>query len=217
LKSIRYILILFFFQQNLIAQIEIVGKIEYCRSKEFKSGHLETFSEKTFKSLNSREHYLKINQGKYIIEKQTNSNGIFKIELVKNEPLTIQVYKKESIYNKTFYYNPEKYTINDTIVFRISERKLYLNIDSLQAPKFYKKYNEKIAELDFKNGNARILGSGNWLTEEIVEKREKLSEKHNFKYEYILGGLTSTATAERRIAYRYNEKMKKLIGIKNVW
>jgi len=215
LKSIRYIIILFLIQQNLFAQNEIVGKIEYYKSKKIESGNFEKFSDKTFKSLNSRKHYLKITHGDSSIEKRTNSNGVFKIPLVKNENLTIQVYKKTSIFNQTFQIKYQNYKNKDTIIFRISDSKLYKNIDSLQAPEFYKKYNEKIAELDFKNGNARILGSGDWLTEKKIKKRKILSEKYNFKYEYIFGCLNSQA--ERRIAYRYNKKMKKLIGIENVW
>lgn len=215
MKTIRYILILFFFQQNLFAQNEIVGKIEYYKSKNSDSGHYEKFTEKTLKSLNTRKHYLIITQGDSLIEKRTDSNGFFKIQLKKNEKLTIQIYKKTSIFNQTFLIKNRNYKYKDTIYFRISDSKLYKNIDSLQAPEFYKKYNEKMAEMDYKNGNARILGSGQWLTKKNVEKRKKISKKYNFKYEYIFGCLNSKA--ERRIAYRYNEKMKKLIGIKNVW
>lgn len=215
MKNLRYILILFFLQQNIVGQNDIIGKIEYYKSIESDFGHSEKLTDKRFKSLNNRKHYVEIKYRDSVIVKRTNKNGIFKFELKNNEIITIQVYKKTSIFNKTFEILRQDYINKDTINLRISEKKLYENIDSLQAPEFFKKFNVKVAELDFKNGNARILGSSDWLTEEIIKKREKLSKKYNFKYEYIFGCLNSQA--ERRIAYRYNKKMKELIGIKNVW
>ena len=215
MKIIRFIILFVFIQQNLFSQKTVVGKIEYYKIIESESTPFKTFSEKTFKSLNSRKHRLTINQEGNKTETKTDSSGFFKIELKSLEQIKIEVYKKRSFLNQTFYFDPKSNIGKDTVYFKISSKKMELNLDSIQAPEFFKKYNEKIAELDFKNKNARILGSGDWLIDEIVEKRKKLSKKHNFKYEYIFGCLNSKA--ERRIAYRYNEKMKKLIGIKNVW
>jgi len=215
LKIIRFIILFVLIQQNLFSQKTVVGKIEYYKIIESESAPFKTFSEKTFKSLNSKKHRLTIIQKGKKTEIKTDSSGFFKIELQTLDQLKIEVYKKRSFLNQTFRFDPKNNIGKDTVYFKISSKKMEINLDSIQAPKFYKEYNERIAELDFKNGNARILGSGDWLTEEIVKKRKKISEKYNFKYEYIFGCLNSKA--ERRIAYRYNQKMKKLIGIKNVW
>ena len=215
LKTIRFIIFFILIHQSLFSQKSIVGKIEFYTIVESKPKPFKTFSENFLRSLKSKKHRLTIIQEGNKTKIKTDSSGFFKIELKTLNQLKIEVYKKRSFLNQTFYFNPKKNIGKDTVYFRISNKKLEINFDSIQAPIFFKEYNEKMAELDFKNRNARILGSGNWLIEEIVEKRKKLSEKYNFKYEYIFGCLNSKA--ERRIAYRYNEKMKKLIGIKNVW
>ena len=152
-------------------------------------------------------------QGESTIQTQTESTGIFSFKANSIDSIKIVVNEKSKVLHGIFKVFP--LTAKDTILVRISDQKLSLYKDSIQSPKFFKKYNEKQAELDFKNGNARFLGSGGFMTKKTAKRRKKLSEQYNFKYEYIFGCMQ--LRSERRIAFRYNEVMKKLIGIKNVW
>ena len=216
MRKLLYISIFILVQQNIWAQVNLVGKIEYYKSYEHKDSFIESYSDDGIKSLNSRKHKLLIGQGTNRIQTQTDSIGFFNFILNDDEKIMVEVSKRTSLLYHRFTIEPEEIKEKDTIILRISDRKLSLGIDSIQAPKFFMKYNEKQAEKDFKNGNARILSSGAWITDKIAERRKKISEKYNFKYKNIFGCLNSKA--EKRIGYRYNEKMKKLIGIKeNVW
>ncbi|NJB72905.1 hypothetical protein GGR42_003403 [Saonia flava] len=212
-RIIILLLLIFTYQTNLLGQNKIVGKIEFYKSSNSEWAELESSSDRQIELLNSRRHKIKIAQGESSTEMRTDSTGFFLFMLNSPDSLKIAVNEKSKVLNGLFKISvPPK---NDTILFKISDKKLSLYKDSIQSPVFFKKYNEKQAELDFKNDNAQFLGSGQFIPQKVIKKRKRLSEQHNFEYKYVFGCIQSRA--ERRIAYRYNEVMKKLVGIKNVW
>ncbi|NKI33475.1 hypothetical protein [Croceivirga thetidis] len=212
-NSIIILLILFVHQNKLLGQNELTGKIEFYKSFESEWAELESSSDRQIVLLNSRRHRIKITQGESTIQTQTDSTGIFSFKANSIDSVTISVNEKSKVINGVFKLHP--LSAEDTILLKISDKKLSLYKDSIQSPKFYTKYSEKQAKLDYKNGNARILGSGTFMTREIARRRKKLANQYNFKYQYIFGCMS--LHSERRIAFRYNEVMKKLIGIKYVW
>ena len=98
---------------------------------------------------------------------------------------------------------------------KISDLRITTYRDSIESPEFYIKYSEKQAYSDFKNGKKRILANDEFHSKESSERRKKLSKQYGFEYDYIFD--SQTTIYKYRIMTRYNEIMKKLIGIKNVW
>ena len=175
---------------------------------------LESFPDGTIKNLTNRKHKIKIKQKDSISELETDSTGIFKFIADLKSSIQIKVNDHSPVLNKTFEFNFNE--ITDTLKLRISDKKLAVYRDSITEPEFYKKYSEKQAELDFKNGIRRIFGGGGFLADETYKRNELLAEKYNLKYEYLFGCIVERNKI--RIINRYNEVMKKLIGIKeNVW
>jgi len=165
-------------------------------------------------SLNSRIHKIKIIQDGIVNEYETNINGIFNVVVYDSEKVDIIVNDFAKLLKGNFSYKTEE--LKDSVFLRISDQKIASYTDSISSPKFYAKYNKKQASLDFQNGRKRILGAtSGFMTKETIERRLELSKKYGFEYEYIMGCITSEP--KMRIIYRYNETMKKLIGVKNVW
>ena len=174
---------------------------------------LESSSDGTIRNLNSKRHKIKITQGQNILEFQTDTKGFFKFEASLNDTVYIVVNEKSPIFSKRFRYVFNE--VNYPIKLRISDKKLATYKDSIQAPDFFKKYNEKQAELDFNDGKKRILAGGGFISEESMKRREKLSAKYGIEYDYLFGCIIMRP--ELRIMNRYNKVMKELTGIKNVW
>src|SRR5690606_23546193 len=105
--------------------------------------------------------------------------------------------------------------IKDTLKLRISDKKLAVQLDSQLEPEFYNKYSENQANTDFANGKRIILAVGiDWRTDKSTKRIKEITELYNVNYKYIF----DPSQSEMRILYRYNQVMKKLIGInKNVW
>ncbi len=169
--------------------------------------------EKSLKTLNSQNHSVEIRQGTTIREFETDSNGIIKLSLTPNEKIYLTVNKNSKTTKAVFSY--EMSELKDTLKLKITDLGIMTYRDSISLPEFYNKYSETQARVDFENGNLRIIGGGGFLGKKTIKRREKISKEYGFKYEYIFG--CETMGNEYRIIHRYNETMKKLIGIKNVW
>ncbi|MDP2687813.1 MAG: hypothetical protein Q8O62_11360 [Aequorivita sp.] len=212
MKKIIFILTILFFQQQLYSQKEVVGKVEFYKSCDTDEKISMSTSENEIKSLNSRNQQIEINLNGKISEYKTNENGIFKFAVYQADSMKIVVNKKSDVLNETFHFKTAD--LNDTIRLKISDKKVSLYRDSISSPEFYQKYNEQQAYSDFKNGRKRILAGGGFIAEKSWERRNAMTEKYGIEYDYLIGcvGLQS----EFRIMYRYNEVIKKLLGIKNV-
>ena len=214
MRKIVFILTILIFQQNLYSQKEIVGKVEFHKSVESEYRILESFPDGTIKNLTNRKHKIKIEQKDSISEIETDSTGIFKFTTDSKKNIRIKVNDHSPVFNETFEFDFNE--IRDTLKLRISDKKLAVYRDSIAEPEFYKLYSEKQAELDFENGIRRIFGGGGFLADETYKRNKLLAEKYNLKYEYLFGCIVERNKI--RIINRYNEVMKKFIGIKeNVW
>ena len=201
------------FQQSLFSQTEIVGKIEFYKSIVSDWNILESFPDKTIKRFNARKHKIKIHQNDTIIEFKTDSLGVFKINIKHSDSIYIEVNKHSPVFNAKFNYLLSE--IKDTLRLRISDKKLAIHRDSISSPKFFKTYNETQAHQDFKKGIRRILAiSVCFPNTEYDEKLTKLPNKYKFEYDYVAGPDRNKI----QIMYRYNQVMRKLMGIKEkVW
>ena len=214
MKKLVLISFILVFQLNLFAQKKIVGIVKYYRISPTAEIISMSTSENNIKSLNSRIHKIKIIQDGIVNEYNTNKNGIFNVVVYDTEMIEIIVNDFAYLLKENFSYKTSE--LKDSVFLNISDRKMANYIDSISSPKFYAKYSEQQASLDFQNGRKRILGaSTGYTSEEILKRRKELSQKYGFEYEYIMGCIGSQPKS--RIMFRYNEVMKKLIGIKNVW
>ncbi|WP_170064039.1 hypothetical protein [Jejuia pallidilutea] len=212
MRKIVFILTILIFQQSLYSQKEIVGKVEFYKSIENEWNVLESFPDETIENLTNRNHKIKILQKDSIIELKTDLNGFFKISTVFNDSIFIKVNDHSPVLNENFEFDFNE--IRDTLKLRISDKKLSVYRDSIGNPEFHNKYSEQQAELDFKNGKRELLGLAVcWPTEKSMQIHRQIEVEYAIKYNYI------EPTREKiRIMYRYNQVMKKLIGInKNVW
>lgn len=213
MKKIILILIISF-QTSLFAQKEIVGKVEFYKSVNSELIILEPFSDGTIRNLTNREHRIKILQKDRITELITDSTGIFKFSTVLDDILQIKVNETSPVLSGNFRFNYNE--IKDTLKLQISDKKLAIYRDSIQAPEFYKKYREEQAYIDFENGIRRVFGAGGMVSNETIKKNKLLEEKYGLKYEYLFGCIVDRTKIS--IVYRYNQVIKKLIGIEeNVW
>ncbi len=213
MRNICYILVLFIFQQNLYSQKEIVGKVEVYKSIENEWKILESFPDKTIQNLTNRKHKIKILQKDTITKLETDSNGIFKIRMAKKDSIQIWVNEQSPVLNGKFHFEFNDW--QDTLKLRISDKKLAVYRDSIIEPKFFSSYSEKRAEINFNIGKRELLGAAVcWPSEESIKRRNQIEAEYGIKYKYYVD-----PTREKiRIMFRYNQVIKKLIGInKNVW
>ncbi len=202
------------FQQNLYSQKEIVGKVEYYKSYSYGIQSFDSGIKKSLKRLNSQNQKIEIIQGTTIREFETDSSGIFKCNINPNEKIFLSINKNSKTTNADFSFEPSE--LKDSLILKISDLRIMTYRDSISTPEFYNKYSETQARVDFENGNLRIIGGGSFLTKKTIKRREKIAKEYGFRYEYEFG--CEIMGAEYRILHRYNETMKKLIGInKNVW
>lgn len=213
MRKTLFILTILIFQQSLYSQKEVVGKVEFYKSIESEWKILESFPDVVIKNLSNRKHKIKIIQNNLSTELETDSTGIFKISTIANDSIRIIVNDHSPVFNEKFLFDLSE--IKDTLKLKISDKKLCIHRDSISEPKFYKKYNEKQAELNFNNKKHDLLGIATcWPTEKSIERMKQIEAEFKIKYTYYF-----EPTREKiKIMYRYNQVMKRLIGInKNVW
>ncbi|MCF1422092.1 hypothetical protein [Mangrovimonas futianensis] len=200
--------------QFLFSQREIVGKVEFYKSVESEYKILESFPDGTIQNLTNRKHKIRIKQKNRLFELETDSSGIFKFRTYLNDSIHINVNHHSNFFNEIFKF--DSYELSDTLKLRISDRKLAVYRDSLVEPEFYNKYSEKQAYIDFNNGIRRLFSTGGFLSDYTIQKNKLLAEKYDLNYEYLFGCIVNRTKI--RIVYRYNQVMKKLMGIsEKVW
>ncbi|WP_159779520.1 hypothetical protein [Flavobacterium sp. 9AF] len=208
-----FILVLLISYQDLYSQKEIVGKVAFYKSIESNWKVLESFPDQTIESLTNRVHSIKIVQNNHISEFETDSTGIFKFKTKGNDSIRIYINHSFPLFKEEFEYDLSQ--IKDTLHLKISDKKLCIYRDSINEPQFYTQYKEEQAELDFQNGNKRLLAIAvDWPKEDIIKRFKEIENEYGIKYDYFF-----EPTREKiRIMYRYNQVMKKLLGInKSEW
>lgn len=208
MKKLALILLFLVFQQEIISQTEIIGKVEFYKSNTSEWNVLESFPDVVIKRLGLRNHKIELIQKDSIKSFVTDSTGHFKVKINSKDSLFIKVNKHSPIFNAEFNYSV--LDIKDTLKLMISDKKFAVHRDSVLAPEFFKLYSEKQAYLDYEKGIRRILGLAVCFP---TGKSKSIEAKYNVVYEYFSPDRTTI-----RIIYRYNQVMRKLIGIKEeVW
>ncbi len=200
-------------QQSIYSQKEFIGKVEFYKSKATEFVLFRDKDDRYTKKLNKRKSKIKLFQRDSIKEIETDSSGVFVLKTNLKDSIQIIVNEHSPVFNGQFEFDINE--IKDTLKLRISDKKLAIKLDSQLEPEFYNKYNENQANADFVNGKRIILAVGiDWRTDESTKRIKEIIELYNVNYKYIF----DPSQSEMRILYRYNEVMKKLIGInKNVW
>ena len=216
-RHLKYILIILTtgISQNLLAQETKIGKVKVVKYRDTDDKFTESTTDSTLAYLNKREHDILITNKKDTTRLKTNSIGIFEIPKRYFNYCSITVNPKAKDLREEFLFM-EGLGIKDSLEFEIYDYHISNKIDSTKAPEFYNKFNTEKAEQDFFAGKKRyLLAEGATYSDSFIEKLNAKSEKFGFKIEYpekMYGTLT-----EHRILYRYNERMKELLGIKNWW
>lgn len=215
MKGLVFYIMLIFFQQFLYSQNVIEFKVKFYKSDNNPNQRLASSTNAVISSLNSKQHEVLFKQGKDELYLKTDSIGRFTREVNLVDSIFISINKNSKLYSSSFKFNPED--INNELILEISDKKLTQAMDSLLEPEFFKKFNERKALEDFNNKNLKFLAAtGPFIMDETRERRDQISKKYNVKYEYLFGCVVSYG--QIRIMYRYNKKMKKLIGVKEeVW
>ncbi|MCO6163006.1 hypothetical protein [Flavobacterium sp. NRK F7] len=213
MKKILFIVTFLISQFNLFSQKEIVGKVAFYKSIESDWKVLESFPNQTIKNLTNRVHSIEIVQNNHISKLETDSTGIFKFKTKENDSIQIYVNASFPLFKEEFEIVLNQ--IKDTLQLKISDKKISVYRDSINEPQFYAQYNEKQAALDFQNGKKRLLAIAvDWPKEDVIKRFEEIENEYGIKYDYFF----EPSREKIRIMYRYNQVMKKLIGInKNVW
>ena len=213
MKKFLFITLLGIFQVAVHAQKDIIGKISFYKYLPLENKKFASSSDTAIQQLNNFKHHIEIIQNGKTSHYRGIENGVFKATINTTDSVTIIINKKSKLLSKTFkMYPPQN---KDTLYLKISDQRISNHRDSLRDPEFYKLYNERQAIQDFTNGEAKFLGNGGFLTDEIIEQRDEIAAKYHFKYEYIFGCMTSQT--QLRIAHKYNVMMRKLVGIENPW
>ncbi|MCF7561196.1 hypothetical protein L3X39_11155 [Sabulilitoribacter multivorans] len=213
MRKIVFILIILIFQQNLYSQKEIIGKVEFYKSEATKFALFRDTDDRYTKNLNKRKSKIQLFQRDSLTELETDSLGIFKIRISLKDSIKIKINEHSPFFNGQFEFGPKD--IVDTLKLRISDRKLAIQRDSVLEPEFQNIYSEQKAKIDFKAGKRNILLVGyDWPTDETTQRREEIAKMYKVDYVYIF----EPSQSKMRIIYRYNQVMRKLMGIKkNVW
>jgi len=211
MKIIILILTFFLLQQRFYSQNKIVGIVNYYKSNDSSGKISMSTSDKQILLLNSRIHKIEIIQNGIVNKLETNDKGFFKTSINESDSIKIIINKKSELLKAIFKY--KTIDLKDSLKINISDKKIAISRDSIAFPEFYSKYNEKQAFLDYNNSNKRFL-IGGFVTEKSIHQKE-LIKKYTIRYDQLFG--CEVMLSEMRIMYRYNEVMKKLIGIKYIW
>lgn len=205
-------------QQNVAAQDNAVGKVEFYKSKATEwllSGKffVRDAKDNYTKNLNKLKRKIQIIQNDATTETVTDSLGFFRFNVSKNDSITILVNSHSPILSGKFKFDSIK--PNDTLVLRISDYKLAISHDSLLEPEFYHKYNEQQAKIDYQNGKRIILLLAfDWPTQETTENRKRFKALYNVTYNYT----SLLSHSKLRIMIRYNDVIRELLGAKEeIW
>ena len=190
-----------------------MGKVEVFKSVEHEWKDLESNSDYSLKQFNKRKHFVQIWQGESLAYLQTDTTGIFKAVIDTSTKFLIKVYPYSPIFSTEFRFESGVY--KDTLELRISDERLAVYRDSIRAPEFQQKYSMKQAEIDFKNGKRQLLAYvTDWPRSEYTENIKRIENEYNVTFEYF----ADHPREKIRIMYRYNQVMKKLLGIEGeVW
>ena len=217
MRHLKFILIILTFGlfQNILAQETKVGKVKIVKYRDTDDKFTESTTDSTLAYLNKKKHDILITNKKDTTLLETNSNGIFKIPKKYFNYCSLTVNPKTKDLREEFLFM-EGIGETDSIEFKIYDYHISNKIDSTKAPKFYKKFNTQRAEQDFFAGKKRyLLGDGANYSDSFIKKLNAKSQEFGFKIEYA-DEMRGTLT-EHRILYRYNERMRELLGIKNRW
>lgn len=216
-NNLRYILLILVFGifHNSFSQEEKIGKVRVVKYRDTKDKFTESTTDSIINLLNKLNHDILITNKKDTFFLKTDSRGFFKIPKKYFEYCSITInFKTKNLREEFLFLDGLKG--KDSLEFVINDYFISNEIDSTKAAEFYNKFNTQKAEQDFFNGNKRyLLSNGIKYSNKTVEKLRLKSIEYGFKIEYpdkMYGTL-----AEHRILYRYNERMRELLGIKNWW
>lgn len=215
--NFKYILIIFAFGffLNSFGQNEKIGKITVAKYLESDDKFIMSTTDSTLAFLNKREHSVLISNKQDSIWLKSDSQGIFKIPEMYFDYCRITLNQDYKDLYEDFLFM-EGFGKKDTIELKIYDYHISNKVDSIKAPNFYQNYNTKKAEKDFFDGKKRyLLGVGAEYSEEFLNELERKSIEFGFEIQYP--EKMSGILAEHRILYRYNNRMKELLGIKNWW
>jgi hypothetical protein len=216
-RHLKFILLILTFGlfQNLLAQETKVGIVKVIKYRDTNDKFTESTTDSTLAYFNKRKHSILISNKKDTLRLKTNTRGLFKIPENYFDYCSITVNPEIGYLREEFLFI-DGLGKKDSLDFDIYDYHISNKIDSTKAPEFYNKFNTQIAEKDFFAGNKRyLIGYGITHSNHFIKQLESKSEEFGFKIEYpenMHGTLT-----EHRILYRYNERMKELLGIKNWW
>lgn len=202
--------------QSIYSQKKIVGKVEFYKSNNLNDRIFQSTTDVELEKINSNNHSIKVIQGKVVDSTKTDDNGIFKFNFNVSNMLDIVVNENSTVLEGRFHFKPNVIIENDTLLLKISDKKIAVYKDSISAKGFYSKYNEKKALEHFKQGKRQLLAIGGEMSKLKRKEQQKLTKNHDVKFNYVLFG-SLMSRAKLRILERYNSKMKELLGIKNVW
>jgi hypothetical protein len=210
----KYILLFFAFVffQSSFSQNERIGKITVVKYRESDNKFIMSTTDTTLAILNKRNHSVIISNKQDSLWLKTDLQGIFKIPKKYFDYCRITVNQDYKDLYEEFLFM-EGFDKNDTLKLKIHDYHISNKIDSIKAPNFYQNYNTKKAEKDFFNGKKRyLLGIGAEYSKEFIDELERKSIEFGFEIEYPQK--MSGILAEHRILYRYNNRMRELLGIK---
>jgi hypothetical protein len=214
-RHLKYILIILLFGlfQNLVGQETKVGIVKFIKYRATNDKITESTTDSTLAYFKKMRRSILITNKKDTTRLKTDSLGIFKIPNQYFDYCSIIVNPEIKYLREEFLFI-EGLGKRDSITFEINDYHISNKIDSTKAAEFYIKFNIKKAEQDFFAGNKRyLLGNGFTYSNDFIAELESKSKKVGFKIEYpenMHGTLT-----EHRILYKYNERMRELLGIKN--
>ncbi len=213
-KIILLISIIGFFQYSY-SQNEKIGKVIVVKYRDSDDKFIQSTTDSEIDLLNKRKHNVLISNKSDSLLIKTDSLSYFQIPENYFDYCSITVNKNYRELREEFLFL-DGLGIKDTIKLKVFDYHISNKIDSTKTPEFYTKFNTTKAEQDFFNGNKRyLLGEGIEYSTEFLKQLKSKSKEFGFKIEYP--NKMSGILAEHRILYRYNNRMRELLGLKNWW
>jgi hypothetical protein len=213
--KITPLILVFGLTHNLTAQDSKIGIVQFLKYSDTDDKFTQSTTDSTIAYFNKRKHSILITNKKDSTKLKTNNRGIFKIPEKYFDYCSITINPGIKHLSEEFLFM-EGLGKKDSITFKVYDYHISNQIDSTRAPDFYNKFNTNKAEKDFFDGNKRyLLGIGITYSNKFMENLESKSKEFGFKIEYpekMVGTLS-----EQRVIYRYNNRMRELLGIKSWW